>query len=391
MSNTILIYALIPLLLWFIISIVYWIKAEKNFSSVNPYFFDSVPSIFTTSGVLGTFIGIAIALWDFDVNNIDESIPHLLSGLTASFWTSIAGIILSVIASKIFSGIQFNSEVKEENVSNELAALRELIKLNTEGNTLLIKIFSEFKSVIIGESEYSISSQLSKFRSSLIDSIRDLHRNNEHNSELLTQIKHSLGGEEETSLLTQIIKLRNSYDDQSNTFKNLFENLDKNGLKLIEKQDKIIQQNDNLKSQFDENIKEIINTLYTATDMMKEKFDEFAKLLAESNTKALVEAMEKVIVDFNDKMKELIDKLIKENFEELNQSVQKLNDWQVAYSFRGRGSTYERVNIINQIYDQSVPVLKDDKSQHQLKFLREIIRIVKSSLDECGAKYQSLL
>ena len=38
--------------------------------------------------------------------------------------------------------------------------------------------------------------------------------------------------------------------------------------------------------------------------------------MRESNTKALVEAMESVIKDFNNQMNELIQRLVKENFED---------------------------------------------------------------------------
>lgn len=50
-------------------------------------------------GVLGTFIGIAMGLYHFDVTNIDESMPHLLNGLKTAFITSGVGIFFSIIIS----------------------------------------------------------------------------------------------------------------------------------------------------------------------------------------------------------------------------------------------------------------------------------------------------
>jgi len=50
-------------------------------------------------GVLGTFIGIAIGLYHFDVTNIDESMPYLLNGLKTAFITSGVGIFFSIIIS----------------------------------------------------------------------------------------------------------------------------------------------------------------------------------------------------------------------------------------------------------------------------------------------------
>jgi methyl-accepting chemotaxis protein len=50
-------------------------------------------------GVLGTFVGIAIGLFHFDVTQIKESMPILLEGLKTAFITSGVGIFLSIIIS----------------------------------------------------------------------------------------------------------------------------------------------------------------------------------------------------------------------------------------------------------------------------------------------------
>ena len=51
------------------------------------------PSLLTTIGILGTFVGIYMGLHEFNISNIDGSIPKLLSGLKVAFTTSIAGIV----------------------------------------------------------------------------------------------------------------------------------------------------------------------------------------------------------------------------------------------------------------------------------------------------------
>ncbi|MBD3842168.1 MAG: hypothetical protein IE909_09830 [Campylobacterales bacterium] len=50
-------------------------------------------------GVLGTFIGIAIGLYHFDVTDIKSSMPQLLEGLKTAFITSGVGIFFSIILS----------------------------------------------------------------------------------------------------------------------------------------------------------------------------------------------------------------------------------------------------------------------------------------------------
>ena len=88
---------------WAIFSIIYIfrLRNSKDSNSVNPYVYDSIPSVFTTLGVLGTFIGIFLGLMNFNVEKITESIPTLLGGLKTAFLTSIIGIILSLIFGKL--------------------------------------------------------------------------------------------------------------------------------------------------------------------------------------------------------------------------------------------------------------------------------------------------
>ena len=55
-----------------------------------------LPGLMTTVGILGTFVGILMGLAEFDVADIDASIPKLLAGLTVAFSTSIAGMAAAV-------------------------------------------------------------------------------------------------------------------------------------------------------------------------------------------------------------------------------------------------------------------------------------------------------
>lgn len=57
----------------------------------------ATPALLSTLGILGTFLGIAIGLLEFDANRIEYSIPLLLEGLKLAFSTSIVGILLATI------------------------------------------------------------------------------------------------------------------------------------------------------------------------------------------------------------------------------------------------------------------------------------------------------
>lgn len=51
------------------------------------------PSILTSIGIFGTFLGVALGLNDFDTQSVENSVPTLLEGLKTAFWTSIAGLL----------------------------------------------------------------------------------------------------------------------------------------------------------------------------------------------------------------------------------------------------------------------------------------------------------
>lgn len=115
------------LAIWFVFSVYYLIRAHKRPQNINPYIFESIPQIFPTIGILGTFIGIAYGLFNFDVNNIEKSIPALLNGLKTAFIASIFGIVFSIIFAK-FTAFRMRANEKGK-FSDETIALNKLIEL----------------------------------------------------------------------------------------------------------------------------------------------------------------------------------------------------------------------------------------------------------------------
>ncbi len=56
----------------------------------------SYPAFFTTLGILGTFVGISVGLWNFDPGHIEKSLPQMMDALKTAFWVSIAGIVFAL-------------------------------------------------------------------------------------------------------------------------------------------------------------------------------------------------------------------------------------------------------------------------------------------------------
>jgi len=56
----------------------------------------SAPTILTSIGIFGTFIGILFGLSEFDVNDISGSVPRLIDGLTTAFLSSVVGMFFAL-------------------------------------------------------------------------------------------------------------------------------------------------------------------------------------------------------------------------------------------------------------------------------------------------------
>ncbi|MDR3012605.1 MAG: hypothetical protein LBU70_05270 [Chitinispirillales bacterium] len=187
-------------------------------------------NIAVSLGMLGTFCGILWALQGFDENNIQDSIPQLLGGMRTVFQTSIAGMLAYIILKSI------SRHTPKTDIS----------KGESEAETIII---------LLGE----------------------VAKNSKDNSLLMKNIEKSISGDGETTLLTNIQKLRTT-------------------------------------------------TLDGLTELNK-SFKEFAEKQAENNSKALIEALEDVMRDFNSKINEQFG----DNFKRLNEAVAKLLEWQENY------------------------------------------------------------
>lgn len=99
---------------------------KRTTENNNEHLFDFIPNLFPTLGILFTFLGIAIGLWNFDSNNIEKSIPELMNGLKTAFLVSIFGVALLV-------GFSFWTNIKKKKLeegllSEETQAINNLIE-----------------------------------------------------------------------------------------------------------------------------------------------------------------------------------------------------------------------------------------------------------------------
>lgn len=199
---------------------------------------NSVTGLATTFGIFGTFLGIFAGLIRFQVSDVEGSVPILLEGLKTAFLTSLAGLAVGIII-KLRPQL-YGFKVKEEDTKDGAEAI-----------------------------------------AFLLASIRDLNEKQiQSQTILLGNIEKALCGEGDTTVLTQLQKMRTSFAD---------------------KQDELIKE-----------------------------FRTFATNMAENNSNALIEALAQVMRDFNAKINEQFG----DNFKQLNQAVEKILVWQEKYKIQ---------------------------------------------------------
>ena len=103
---------------------------KRNSENNNEHLFDFIPHLFPTLGILFTFLGIAIGLWNFDSNDIEKSIPELMNGLKTAFLVSIFGVALLVLFS-FWTNIK-RKRLEEGVLSEETIAIQKLTEVLIE-------------------------------------------------------------------------------------------------------------------------------------------------------------------------------------------------------------------------------------------------------------------
>lgn len=101
------------LFVWTIYAFVVISMPRLARSWYNYHIFVSVPNVFVTLGILGTFSGIAYGLMGLDTTNLENSLPSMIAGMRTAFYTSIYGIILSLVTRKPIAWRVACGEVKE--------------------------------------------------------------------------------------------------------------------------------------------------------------------------------------------------------------------------------------------------------------------------------------
>ena len=294
-----------------------------------------LPNLVSTLGVLGTFLGITIGLYFFKPSDLTNSIPKLLEGLKTAFFTSLAGMVGSVLLSWYLNKHQ---DEKDGGVSD----------INQAAGTICLAVqqMSDLTKTTIQDLAKLLKDQETDrkaFYRSMGDAMDSVTRSQTAISETLTGLNRTQNGIAtaldsivilERSQEGALARLKESIDEVRTSTQETAENTRHlpdiqdilSGISTT--QDGMNDQLLKLKDILDAEVYQIEQSMDKTNQLLERKFDEFTELLKKSNTEALVEVMKKVTEEFQKQMNTLISKLIQENFEQLNKSVERLNQWQ---------------------------------------------------------------
>lgn len=100
---------------------------------------EQFPTILSTLGVFGTFLGISVGLYYFDPDSLEMSIKELLGGLKTAFITSILGMVSSMALNKKVSNVFDQFTMKESDTILSARNIVEAIKNLQKSNELNAK------------------------------------------------------------------------------------------------------------------------------------------------------------------------------------------------------------------------------------------------------------
>lgn len=126
------------------------------------------PSLMTSLGLFGTFVGILLGLLNFDTHKIDASIPILLEGLKTAFITSIIGMafaILFKIKQTHYIDASRAEQLKKNPDTIEEVGPKEIHNILTRNQAALVVIAKG----IGGNDERSLVGQLQSLRTEVTD------------------------------------------------------------------------------------------------------------------------------------------------------------------------------------------------------------------------------
>lgn len=242
----------------FLLLVSFSIALWMTYKDRVPRFVSYAPTLLTSLGILGTFVGIVVGLMNFKPDNIDASIPALLEGLKTAFITSLVGMGSAIFFKILTTTSLIAPPQKKDDVTG--AGPEEILGALLEQNQIL----NGLKTAVSGTEETSLVGQLKLLRSDENDRHKEVMRTIIEDREMLNgfadQLWQKLNEFAEMLSKSATEQMMNALRDVIVDFnKNLteqfgdnFKALDASVKKLVEWQDNYRQQLEQMSAQYEQ-------------------------------------------------------------------------------------------------------------------------------------------
>lgn len=273
--------AVTEVFIWLTMAVLCLSLYEAN-KGKHSQFLEYAPTLMTSLGILGTFIGVVIGLLHFDTENIDQSIPALLGGLKTAFITSVVGMTAAMFFNAM-DAWRFGPKRALNGVGQKVTP--EHIHATLEAQKALLLDLARGMN---GQEEGSIIGQLKLLRSDISDFSRDNRAYNAEFSRKLWQELERFAEMMSKSATSQIIEaLRQVIQDFNENlveqFGENFKALDASVKKLVDWQAAYKEQVDRMGEQYQQSVESLVQTR-TAVAGIWEECKEIPLAMAELKT-----------------------------------------------------------------------------------------------------------
>ena len=342
------------------------------------------PTFISTLGVLGTFFGITMGLMAFDTTDLDKSIPGLLDGLKTAFFTSLAGMIGSMILSAFIGRKQDEKEGGISDINQAAGTICQAVKQMSDLNKSTIEklasqmeeqekdrkaFYSTMGSVMesvkktqasISESLLSINKSQSAVESEMHSVVINQRSQNEVLFEATGSMINSIGRLEEnsTTQTSHLAATQKSIVEIAEFTHHIPDLVD-----LVEgtvgTQEEINTQVQKLKNILDGEVLQIEESMDKTNQLLERKFDEFTELLKKSNTEALVEVID------------LVEGMVGTQ-EEINNQVQKLKNILDGEVLQIEESMDKTNQLLERKFDEFTELLKKSNTEALVEVMKKV-------------------
>ncbi|MFZ7239947.1 MotA/TolQ/ExbB proton channel family protein [Avibacterium avium] len=318
-----------------------------------------VPNLLTSLGILGTFTGIVVGLLNFNIDNIDQSISTLLAGMKTAFLTSVIGLLLSIclkITYPLLRNVVRNIFYKKNNKQEQSLDIDKIINniyLQTDILQQQEKSIEKLSQSLGADNESSVIGQLKLLRTDLSDNNKTLISQVEPiitNSNAILEVMEKSHTQLLTFQSTLWDKLEGTFSYQTSIL-NKLENFPAFQDTILSKFEESLSSqaailgNLEKSSTFQDTILDKLENFSSFQTTLWDKLENFSQLLSRSATEAVIQALNKVISDFNKNLTEQFG----ENFKELNKAVGDLLNWQDHYK--------QQLNEMINLFDKKISSL----------------------------------